>query len=79
MRQIKNKATIYRIIQERSGKCVIERHKRGLQRNNESYKFKLNRRLFNMVALGFYNTSESLCSWSPENRSVAPRGAEGPD
>jgi len=43
-----NQATMYWIIEERFRKCVTERHKRGLRRHNENYKFKYNWRILNI-------------------------------
>ena len=68
-------------------KCLTERRKGGLRRNNENCKLKFNRRMLNIVTLGLFNTSEDLCklpsegpfSWPPVNRSVAFKtGTEAP-
>ena len=42
-------------------KCVTERHKEGVQRNNENYKFKFDWRILNIVTLEFCNIREGLC------------------
>ena len=42
-------------------KCVTERHKGGLRRNIENYKFKFHWRILNIVTFGFCNTGEGLC------------------
>ena len=61
MRQIRNKATMHRIIKNVSEKCVTERHEADLQSNDENYKTKLNWQILNIATLGFCNSTESFC------------------
>ena len=59
-------------------KWITERHKGGLRRNNETFNFKFDWRILNIVTPGFCNTSEGFCSWSPNSLSVAPKGSREP-